>query len=152
LADKIDFNFLINQFEIYPFLLYIAKTFTFFPDSHLLMIALSSITYGLFSISIYLFLQELNVKLDWLMTIFILFQIPALRTTWALQKDILALSFTFIIFYVVLKNRKSILVIILPQKKYYLFWFDYFISYFNSYNRYYDLLFTNSIIIYLFYY
>jgi len=59
-----------------------------------MMIGLSSITYGIFSISIYLFLQGLNVKLDWFMTIFILFQISALRTTWDLQKDILALSFT----------------------------------------------------------
>jgi len=80
---------------------------TFFQDPHILMIGLSSITYGLFSISIYLFLQGLNVKLDWFMTIFILFQISALRTTWDLQKDILALSFTFFIFYLILKNRKA---------------------------------------------
>jgi hypothetical protein len=71
-----------------------------------MMIGLSSITYGIFSISIYLFLQGLNVKLDWFMTIFILFQISALRTTWDLQKDILALSFTFFIFYLILRDRK----------------------------------------------
>ena len=74
LADKIDFNFVINQYEIYPFLIYITKTLTFFPDPHILMIGLSSITYGIFSISIYLFLQGLNIKLDWLMTIFIYFK------------------------------------------------------------------------------
>ena len=71
------------------------------------MIGLSSITYGIFSISIYLFIQALNVKLDWLMTIFILFQISTLRTTWDLQKDIMALSFTFFIFYLILKNRTA---------------------------------------------
>jgi hypothetical protein len=78
---------------------------TFFTDPHILM---PSITYGIFSISIYLFLQGLNVKLDWLMTIFILFQISTLRTTWDLQKDIIALSFTFFIFYLILKNRKAL--------------------------------------------
>jgi hypothetical protein len=31
-----------------------------------------------------------------------------LRTTWDLQKDILALSFTFFIFYLILKNRKAL--------------------------------------------
>jgi hypothetical protein len=40
------------------------------------------------------------------MTIFILFQLSTLRTTWDLQKDILAFSFTFLIFYLILKDRK----------------------------------------------
>ena len=64
-------------------------------NSQGLIIILSSLTYGLFSISIYLLLKGLNLKLVWFMTLFILFQIPALRTTWDLQKDIIALSFMF---------------------------------------------------------
>ena len=109
---------------------------TFFPDPHILMIGLSSITYGIFSISIYLFLQGLNnVKLDWLMTIFILFQISTLRTTWDLQKDILALSFTFFIFYLILKNRKALSPSYYQKKREnYSFLFNCFFSYCNSFN------------------
>jgi hypothetical protein len=71
------------------------------------MIVLSSTIYGLFSLSIYLLLQGLNIKPALFMTIFILFQISALRTTWDLQKDILALSVTFFIFNLIIKDRNS---------------------------------------------
>ncbi|HET7643666.1 MAG TPA: hypothetical protein VFK40_09170 [Nitrososphaeraceae archaeon] len=78
-------------------------------DAHNLIIGLSSTLYGLFSASIYLLLKELNIKPVILMTIFILFQVSALRMGWDLQKDILALTFTFIINYLIIKDRKSIL-------------------------------------------
>ena len=64
------------------------------------------------------------------MTIFILFQISTLRTTWDLQKDTLALSFTFLIFYLILKDRNLHTYKIKNNS----FWFDYFIS--NYYNFY----------------
>ncbi|HJT84715.1 MAG TPA: hypothetical protein VJ697_09545 [Nitrososphaeraceae archaeon] len=78
-------------------------------DAHNLIIGLSSTLYGLFSASIYLLLRELNIKPVMLMTIFILFQVSALRIGWDLLKDILALTFTFIINYLIIKDRKSIL-------------------------------------------
>jgi hypothetical protein len=106
LANEIKFDSLNYQFNIFSYFIYILKTFTSL-NPYNLIIVLSSITYGLFSISIYLLLNVLNVKFDWLMTIFILFQISALRTTWDLQKDILALSFTFLIFYFILKDRNT---------------------------------------------
>jgi hypothetical protein len=95
-----------EPFQFYTYLLYIFKSFIPL-HSQSLIICLSSITYGIFSVSIYLLLKGLNLKPAWYMTIFILFQISALRTSWDLQKDILALSFTFLIFYLILDNRKA---------------------------------------------
>ncbi|MGZ5549139.1 MAG: hypothetical protein ACXWFZ_14450, partial [Nitrososphaeraceae archaeon] len=95
-----------DPFQFYTYLLYIFKSVIPLPPPSLI-ISLSSITYGIFSVSIYLLLKGLNLKPAWFMTIFILFQISALRTTWDLQKDILALSFTFLIFYLILDDRKT---------------------------------------------
>jgi hypothetical protein len=105
LTDQLNFVFRNDPFHFYPYLLYTFKLFIPL-NSHGLIIILSSLTYGLFSISIYLLLKGLNLRLVWFMTLFILFQIPALRTTWDLQKDIIALSFMFLIFYLILENRK----------------------------------------------
>ncbi|HET9807522.1 MAG TPA: hypothetical protein VFP49_11475 [Nitrososphaeraceae archaeon] len=106
LVSEVEFDSLKDQFNIFPYLLYILKISTSL-DPHNLMIALSSTLYGFFSLSIYLLLQGLAIKPAWFMTIFILFQLSTLRTTWDLQKDILALSFTFLIFYLILKDRKT---------------------------------------------
>ena len=105
LANEVEFNSIKDQINIFPYLIYILKILTSL-DPHNLMIVLSSTIFGLFSLSIYLLLEGLAIKPAWLMTIFILFQISTLRTTWDLQKDILALSFTFLIFYFILKDRK----------------------------------------------
>ena len=96
-----------DQLNIFPYLLYLLKTITSL-EAHNLIIGLSSSLYGLFSTSIYLLLKELKIKPVMLMTIFILFQISALRIGWDLQKDILALTFTFLINYLIIKDRKSI--------------------------------------------
>jgi hypothetical protein len=106
LISEIEFDSLNDQFNIFPYLLYILKISTFM-EPHNSMIVLSSTLYGFFSLSIYLLLQELNIKPVWFLTIFILFQISTLRTAWDLQKDLLALSFTFLIFYLIIKDRKS---------------------------------------------
>jgi hypothetical protein len=106
LADKLNTTFQNDSFQFYPYLLYTFKSFLPLNPQGL-MLSLSSITYGLFSVSIYLLLKGLNLKPALFMTIFILFQISALRTTWDLQKDILALSFTFLIIYFILEDRKA---------------------------------------------
>ncbi len=106
LADKLNITFQNDSFQFYSYLLYIFKSFIPLPPQGLMM-CLSLITYGLFSISIFLLLKGLNLKPILFMTIFILFQISALRTTWDLQKDILALSFTFLIIYLILEDRKK---------------------------------------------
>ena len=106
LADKLNTTFQNDSFQFYPYLLYTFKSFLPLNPQGL-MLSLSSITYGLFSLSIYLLLKGLNLKPALFMTVFILFQISALRTTWDLQKDILALSFTFLIIYFILEDRKA---------------------------------------------
>lgn len=106
LADKLNTIFQNDSFQFYPYLLYTFKSFIPLNPQGL-MLSLSSITYGLFSVSIYLLLKGLNLKPALFMTVFILFQISALRTTWDLQKDILALSFTFLIIYLILEDRKA---------------------------------------------
>ena len=106
LADKLNTIFQNDSFQFYPYLLYTFKSFIPLNPQGL-MISLSSITYGLFSVSIYLLLKGLNLKPALFMTVFILFQISALRTTWDLQKDTLALSFTFLIIYLILEDRKA---------------------------------------------
>lgn len=106
LADKLNTTFQNDSFQFYPYLLYAFKSFLPLNPQGL-MLTLSSITYGLFSLSIYLLLKGLNLKPALFMTVFILFQISALRTTWDLQKDMLALSFTFLIIYLILEDRKS---------------------------------------------
>ena len=106
LADKLNTIFQNDSFQFYQYLLYTFKSFIPLNPQGL-MISLSSITYGLFSVSIYLLLKGLNLKPALFMTVFILFQISALRTTWDLQKDILALSFTFLIIYLILEDRKA---------------------------------------------
>jgi hypothetical protein len=106
LADKLNTTFQNDSFQFYPYLLYTFKSFLPLNPQGL-MLSLSSITYGLFSVSIYLLLKGLNLKPALFMTVFILFQISALRTTWDLQKDILALSFTFLIIYFILEDRKA---------------------------------------------
>lgn len=106
LADKLNTTFQNDSFQFYPYLLYTFKSFLPLNPQGL-MLTLSSITYGLFSLSIYLLLKGLNLKPALFMTVFILFQISALRTTWDLQKDMLALSFTFLIIYLILEDRKS---------------------------------------------
>ena len=106
LADKLNTTFQNDSFQFYPYLLYTFKSFLPLNPQGL-MLTLSSITYGLFSLSIYLLLKGLNLKPVLFMTVFILFQISALRTTWDLQKDILALSFTFLIIYLILEDRKA---------------------------------------------
>jgi hypothetical protein len=105
LANEVEFDSVKDQINIFPYLIYILKVITSL-GPHNLMIVLSSTIYGLFSLSIYLLLEGLAIKPAWLMTIFILFQLSTLRTTWDLQKDILAFSFTFLIFYLILKDRK----------------------------------------------
>ena len=106
LADKLNTTFQNDSFQFYPYLLYTFKSFLPLNPQGL-MLTLSSITYGLFSLSIYLLLKGLNLKPALFMAVFILFQISALRTTWDLQKDILALSFTFLIIYLILEDRKA---------------------------------------------
>ena len=106
LADKLNTIFQNDSFQFYQYLLYTFKSFIPLNPQGL-MISLSSITYGLFSVSIYLLLKGLNLKPALFMTLFILFQISALRTTWDLQKDTLALSFTFLIIYLILEDRKA---------------------------------------------
>ena len=106
LADKLNTTFQNDSFQFYPYLLYTFKSFLPLNPQGL-MLSLSSITYGLFSVSIYLLLKGLNLKPALFMTVFILFQISALRTTWDLEKDILALSFTFLIIYLILEDRKA---------------------------------------------
>lgn len=106
LADKLNTIFQNDSFQFYPYLLYTFKSFIPLNPQGI-MISLSSITYGLFSVSIYLLLKGLNLKPALFMTLFVLFQISALRTTWDLQKDILALSFTFLIIYLILEDRKA---------------------------------------------
>ena len=106
LADKLNTILQNDSFQFYPYLLYTFKSFIPLNPQGL-MLSLSSITYGLFSVSIYLLLKGLNLKPALFMTVFILFQISALRTTWDLQKDILALSFTFLIIYLILEDRKA---------------------------------------------
>jgi hypothetical protein len=106
LADKLNTIFQNDSFQFYPYLLYTFKSFIPLNPQGL-MLSLSSITYGLFSLSIYLLLKGLNLKPALFMTVFILFQISALRTTWDLEKDILALSFTFLIIYLILEDRKA---------------------------------------------
>ena len=108
LADKLNTTFQNDSFQFYPYLLYTFKSFLPLNPQGL-MLTLSSITYGLFSLSIYLLLKGLNLKPVLFMTVFILFQISALRTTWDLQKDILALSFTFLIIYLILEDKKAYL-------------------------------------------
>ncbi|MGE0243952.1 MAG: hypothetical protein AB7P56_08490 [Nitrososphaeraceae archaeon] len=103
---KIESDFLGGQLNIFPHLLYLLKITTLL-EAHNLIIGISSTLYGLFSASVYLLLRELNIKPVMLMTIFILFQISALRISWDLQKDILALTFTFLINYLIIKDRKS---------------------------------------------
>jgi hypothetical protein len=107
LADKLISTFENDSFQFYPYLLYIFKSLIPLQPQGVVL-SLSSITYGLFSVSIYLLLKVkgLDLKPALLMTVFILFQISALRTTWDLQKDILALSFTFLIFYLIIEDRK----------------------------------------------
>jgi hypothetical protein len=105
LAEKIDTIFPNDSFQFYPYLLYIFKSFIPLNPQGL-MVSLSSITYGIFSISIYLLLKGLNLKPALFMIIFILFQISVLRTTWDLEKDVLSLSFTFLIFYLILEDQK----------------------------------------------
>ena len=80
LASEVEFDTLNDQFNIFSYLLYILKI-SIFLDPHNLIIVLSSTIYGLFSISIYLLSQGLNIKPALFMTIFILFQISTLRTT-----------------------------------------------------------------------
>jgi hypothetical protein len=106
LADKLNTTFQNDSFQFYPYLLYTFKSFLPLNPQGL-MLSLSSITYGLFSLSIYLLLKGLNLKPALFMTVFILFQISALRTTWDLQNDILAFSFTFLIIYFILEDRKA---------------------------------------------
>ncbi len=103
---EIESDSLGGQLNIFPHLLYLLKITTLL-EAHNLIIGLSSTLYGLFSASVYLLLRELNIKPVMLMTIFILFQISALRISWDLQKDILALTFTFLINYLIIKDRKS---------------------------------------------
>lgn len=106
LADKLNTIFQNDSFQFYPYLLYTFKSFIPLNPQGL-MLSLASITYGLFSVSIYLLLKGLDLKPALFMTVFILFQISSLRTTWDLQKDILALSFTFLIIYLILEDRKA---------------------------------------------
>lgn len=103
---EIESDSLGGQLNIFPHLLYLLKITTLL-EAHNLIIGLSSTLYGLFSASVYLLLRELNIKPVMLMTIFILFQISALRISWDLQKDILALTFTFLINYLIIKDIKS---------------------------------------------
>jgi len=106
LADNLNAGFPYDSFQFYQYLLYLFKLFIPLNPQDLVL-CLSSITYGLFSISIYLLLKGLNLKPALYMTVFILFQISGLRTTWDLQKDILALSLMFLILYLILEDRKS---------------------------------------------
>ncbi|MGD1834416.1 MAG: hypothetical protein ACPKQO_01680 [Nitrososphaeraceae archaeon] len=108
-------TFFIENTNPYLFILYISNLVLNNPQ---ITTSISiSFMYGLFSISLYLFIKKITINQyhSFFVTIFVIIQIPVLRTSWDLHKDIFALTILFVIFYILLnyKIKLTQLVIIL---------------------------------------
>ena len=106
--------FFIDNSNPYLYILYISNTLLNNPQ--LTVTLLISFMYGLFSVSLYLFNKKItNNQFHCLfITIFVIIQIPVLRTSWDLHKDIFALTIMFFIYYILLNYKiKRIQLIIL---------------------------------------
>jgi hypothetical protein len=73
-----------------------------------IVVILATITFGGFSISIFLIARRLfkvDIGYSVFVTVFVIFQLAVLRTTWDLHRDVLALTITF--FLIVLIHKDS---------------------------------------------
>ncbi len=87
-----------GQFPLYVLILHFFQLLTNL-QPQILVSASASILYGLFSVSLYLTsrkLLELNQHYSMYLTLFVIFQLPVLRTAWDLHKDVFSITILLI--------------------------------------------------------
>ena len=106
-------TFIIDNFNPYLYILYLSNILLNNPQ--LTVTLLISLMYGFFSISLYLFNKKItnNQYHCLFITIFVIIQIPVLRTSWDLHKDIFALTIMFVIFYILLNYKIKLIQFII---------------------------------------
>ena len=106
-------TFFIDNFNPYLYILYLSNILL--NNSQLTVTLLISFMYGLFSVSLYLFNKKIknNQYHRLFITIFVIIQIPVLRTSWDLHKDIFALTIMFVIFYILLNYKIKLIQLII---------------------------------------
>lgn len=106
-----------EQFPLYVLSMYFIKTVSGL-DPHTTVILFAIFMYGIFATSLFFVAQrmlKLNVVYSILLTIFVIFQPAALRTTWDLHRDIFGLSsmlLTFSLIQTKQENPKSKVMLI----------------------------------------
>lgn len=106
-----------EQFPLYVLSLYFINVVSGL-DPHMTVIMVAIFMYGIFATSLFLVAQrllKLNVVYSILLTIFVIFQLAALRTTWDLHRDIFGLSsmlLTFSLIQTKEENPKSNVMLI----------------------------------------
>src|SRR5207249_10176805 len=74
------------------------------------VVTLATITFGGFSISIFLIARRLfkvDIGYAVFVTVFVIFQLAVLRTTWDLHRDVFALTITFFAILLIHKDSES---------------------------------------------
>ena len=97
-----------SQFPLYVSMLHLLKTGTGF-SAHLTVVTLAILMFGILSVSIFFLSRKLlkvGIRYSLFVTIFAIFQIAMLRTTWDLHRDVFALSTMFVTFSLISQEGK----------------------------------------------
>jgi hypothetical protein len=100
---------LADQFPLYVLFLHFINIVSGL-DAHITVTIAAILMFGIFAVSVFLMAQRLlkiNVAYSILLSIFVIFQLGALRTTWDLHRDILGLSTMFLTFSLIHTKKEG---------------------------------------------
>ena len=98
-----------SQFPLYVSILHLIKTGMGL-TAHVIVVTIAILMFGMLSISIFFLshkLLKVGIRYSLFVTLFSIFQIATLRTTWDLHRDIFAISTMFLTFSLIGHNRKT---------------------------------------------
>lgn len=96
-----------SEFPLYVSFLHLTQTATGLTP-HSTVIIFATMVFGLFAVSVFLIARKLlkvDIRYAFFVTVFVIFQMAVLRTTWDLHRDVFAL--TMMLFVIVLLHRES---------------------------------------------
>ena len=98
-----------GQFPFYVSLLHIINIGLSL-SPHFVVTTFAIITYGVFAVSIFFIghkIFKINITYSYYLTFFVIFQIPVLRTTWDLHRDLFSLSMMFLMLSIIHERKKT---------------------------------------------
>jgi hypothetical protein len=99
-----------GQFPLYVLFLHFVNIASGL-DPYLTVVTFCIIVFGLFAVSVFFVGQRLfglGISYSIFLTVFVIFQLAILRTTWDLHRDVFALSTTFLTFSLIYKIKQKV--------------------------------------------